>query len=116
MRQAEERLGICRSLAECITDWRDPEKVIHSLTDLVRQRVYQLVGGYEDANDSNQLRHNPIYKIACDRVPELDENALASQPTITRLENHVSPAETAKMRRVFVDHFIAQYETLPNEI
>ena len=68
VRQAEERLGICRGLADCITDWRDPEKVVHPLTDLVSQRVYQLVGGYEDANDSNQLRHDPIYKIACDRL------------------------------------------------
>ena len=116
VRQAEERLGICRGLAGCIEEWRDPEKVVHPLTDLVSQRVYQLVGGYEDANDSNQLRHDPIYKIACDRLPELDENALASQPTITRLENHVSRAENAKMRRLFVDHFIAQYESPPNEI
>jgi hypothetical protein len=39
------------------------------LEQLVSQRVYQLVGGYEDANDSNQLRHDPIYKLACGRLP-----------------------------------------------
>ena len=116
VRQAEERLGICHGLAKCIDEWRDPEKLRHSLSDLVSQRVYQLVGGYEDANDSNQLRHDPIYKMACDRLPEMGENALASQPTITRLENHVSPAEVSKLRRFFVDHFIARYPTPPKEI
>jgi hypothetical protein len=68
-RQAEEKVGICRALAECIREWRDPNKITHSLHQLVSQRVYQLVGGYEDANDSNQLRHDPIYKIACHRLP-----------------------------------------------
>ena len=116
VRQAEERLGICRGLAGCIPEWREPAKVVHPLLDLVSQRVYQIVGGYEDANDSTQLRHDPIYKIACDRLPELGKHALASQPTITRLENHVSRAENAKMRRFFVDHFIAQYETPPKEL
>lgn len=116
VRQAEERLGVCRGLAGCIGEWREPAKVVHSLIDLVRQRVYQLVGGYEDANDSNQLRHDPIYKIACDRLPELGKHALASQPTITRLENHVNRTENATMRRFFVDHFMAQYKTPPKEI
>ena len=116
VRQAEERLGICRKLAGCISEWRVPEKVVHPVLDLMSQRIYQLVSGYEDANDSNQLRHDPIYKIACDRLPEVGENALASQPTITRLENHVSREENAAMRRAFVEHFIAQYETAPNEL
>ena len=64
-RQAEEKVQICQRLAACIEDWRDPHKITHTLEQLVSQRVYQLVGGYEDANDSNQLRHDPIYKIAC---------------------------------------------------
>ena len=116
VRQAEERLGICRGLADSISEWRDAEKLIHPLTHLVSQRVYQLVGGYEDANDSNQLRHDPIYKIACERLPEFSKNTLASQPTMTRLENQVSRSETSKMRRFFVDHFIARYERAPESI
>lgn len=116
VRQAEERLGICRGLAACIGEWRDPDKLVHPLTDLVSQRVYQLVGGYEDANDSNQLRHDPIYKIVCERLPKVGENALASQPTMTRLENHVSRSENSKMRRFFVEHFIARHQVPPQEI
>ncbi|MEM6838920.1 MAG: IS1380 family transposase [Cyanobacteria bacterium P01_C01_bin.120] len=116
VRQAEEHLGICRGLAGCIAEWRDSSKLVHPLIDLVSQRIYQIVGGYEDANDSNQMRHDPIYKIACDRLPVVGEQALASQPTMTRLENHVSRPENAQMRRFFVDHFIAQYETPPCEL
>lgn len=115
-RQAEEQLQVCQGLADCIEEWREPVKIIHSLPQLVSQRVYQLVGGYEDANDSNQMRHDPIYKIACGRVPEAGEGLLASQPTVTRLENRVSKSETSRMRRFFIDHFIANYEQPPSEV
>lgn len=96
-RQAEEQVQVCQGLAECINEWRDPNKITHSLKQLVSQRVYQLVGGYEDANDSNLLRHDPIYKIACERLPIAGQELLASQPTITRLENHVNKREVAAM-------------------
>ena len=115
-RQAEETLQICQGLADCINDWRDPSKVVHSLPQLVSQRVYQLVGGYEDANDSNHLRHDPIYKLACGRAPTSGDNLLASQPTITRLENRVDTSAISAMRRVFVDRFIARYDEPPEEI
>lgn len=114
-RQAEERLQVCQAIADCIEEWRDSDKTLHSLPQLVSQRVYQLVGGYEDANDSNQLRHDPIYKIACGRLPEAGEE-LASQPTISRLENHVSKSEVSAMRRAFVDRFIASYQEPPKKI
>ena len=115
-RQAEERVQVCQALAECIGEWREPNKIIHSLQQLVSQRVYQLVGGYEDANDSNSLRHDPIYKIACGRLPIAQEELLASQPTMTRLENHVSKREVAAMRSCMVQGFIDRYEVAPDEI
>jgi len=115
-RQAEEQEQVCRGLAECIQEWRDPNKITHSLNQLVSQRVYQLVGGYEDANDSNVLRHDPIFKIACERLPIAEQDLLASQPTITRLENHVSKQEVAAMRSRIVDGFIKGYKSAPEEI
>lgn len=115
-RQAEEKEQICQGLADCLEEWRDPTKIIHSLPQLISQRVYQLVGGYEDANDSNYLRHDPIYKIACQRLPLANQELLASQPTITRLENHVSKTEVSKMRRRMLDGFIASYKQSPQEI
>lgn len=115
-RQAEEQAQVCQGLAECIQEWRDPNKITHSLKQLVSQRVYQLLGGYEDANDSNLLRHDPIYKIACERLPVAGQELLASQPTITRLENHVSKQEVAAMRSRMVEEFINRYKVAPEEI
>jgi hypothetical protein len=115
-RQAEAQVQVCEGIAACIEEWRDPNKITHSLHQLVSQRVYQLVGGYEDANDSNQLRHDPIYKIACGRLPLAEQDLLASQPTITRLENHISKREVAKMRSRLVEGFINRYPVAPAEI
>lgn len=115
-RQAEEQVQICRRIAACIEDWRDPNKIMHRLDQLVSQRVYQLVGGYEDANDSNQLRHDPIYKIACERLPLPREELLASQPTISRLENQVTKREVGKMRGAMLEAYIQSHPTAPKEI
>jgi Transposase DDE domain group 1 len=115
-RQAEQQVQVCQGLAECIEEWRDPNKLTHSLHQLVSQRVYQMVGGYEDANDSNQLRHDPIYKIACGRLPIAEQELLASQPTMTRLENQVSKREVSRMRSRMVEGFIARYQQAPEEI
>jgi hypothetical protein len=115
-RQAEVQMQVCRGIAESIEEWRDPNKITHSLGQLVSQRVYQMVGGYEDANDSNSLRHDPIYKLACDRLPLANEEHLASQPTITRLENHVGKREVSKMRSRMIDRFIEQYPQAPDEL
>lgn len=115
-RQAEETVQVCKGIAACIEEWRDPGKITHSLHQLVSQRVYQLAGGYEDANDSNQLRHDPIYKIACGRLPLAAQDLLASQPTMTRLENHISKREVARMRSQLVEGFINRYKVVPAEI
>jgi len=114
-RQAEHQLQVCQGVAECIEEWRDPSKIQHSLHQLVSQRVYQLIGGYEDANDSNVLRHDPIYKIACDRLPLAEQEHLASQPTMTRLENYVSKQDVSKIRSRLVDGFIRQYQQAPTK-
>jgi len=68
-RQAEAQMQVCQGIADYIKEWRDPNKITHSLHQLVSQRVYQIIGGYEDANDSNQLRHDPIEKLVCGRLP-----------------------------------------------
>jgi hypothetical protein len=115
-RQAEEQVQVCRGLAECIEEWRDPNKITHSLHQLVSQRVYQLVAGYEDANDSNVLRHDPIFKIACERLPIAEQELLASQPTITRLENQVGKREVAAMRSQMLDGFIQGYKSAPEDL
>ena len=116
VRQADERLGLTAALASCIEEWRDPAKVTHSLAQLVQQRVYQISGGYEDANDSNHLRHDPIYKIVCGRLPIAGDDLLASQPTITRLENQVTRRDIGRMRGQYIDEFIKRHPIAPKAV
>jgi hypothetical protein len=85
---ADAHTGICDAIAAQLTDWRHDAR-IHPLVTLVRQRVFQIACGYEDQNDADTLRHDPLLKLVCGRLPETDA-ALASQPTFSRLENAVS--------------------------
>ena len=116
VRQAEQGQRICQGLTQCLEDQRDPSKIKHTMSQLISQRIYQIAGGYEDANDSNYLRHDPILKIACERVPIMGEELLASQPTMSRLENQVTKKELAAIRRLFVEKFIQAYQQAPEEI
>jgi hypothetical protein len=116
IRQGEQRQKICEGLANCLEDNREPGKIKHSLYQLVSQRVYQIAAGYEDGNDSNYLRHDPIFKIACEKIPTSGENLLASQPTMSRWENQIKKKEQSAIRRLFVEKFIESYSEQPEEI
>ena len=83
---ADKRLGLIDTLAGLILDARDPSQITHSMADILRGRIYGIACGYPDGNDLNDLRHDPAFKMACGRLPESGVN-LASQPTISRLEN-----------------------------
>ena len=85
--EAEAVLGICAALAADVPEWRRGA-VRHSLEALVRQRVFQIACGYEDQDDADALRTDPLLKLLCGRLPE-SEPDLASQPTLSRLENAV---------------------------
>jgi Transposase DDE domain group 1 len=86
--QADAVLGLCAALAGPIRDWRRGP-VRHELVTLVRQRVFQISCGYEDQDDADTLRHDPLLKWVCGRRPESGAD-LASQPTLSRLENAVN--------------------------
>jgi hypothetical protein len=71
---------------------------------LMRQRIYQVVAGYEDCNDANLLKRDPALKAACDRL--LSDNDLASQPTFSRLENAVTTKDMYRIANYFLDLYI----------
>lgn len=84
--EADEELGLCEKIASHVPEWRKGPSIRHSLVRLIRQRVLQIACGYEDQNDSDTLRSDPLLKLVCGSLPETDGD-LASQPTISRLEN-----------------------------
>ncbi len=86
---ADRKARVTASLTAAFTDSRDPKKVVHTFGDLLRERIYAIAQGYEDANDLDRLKNDPALKVACDRLPQTGA-ALASQPTISRLENGVT--------------------------
>lgn len=115
LRQLDERLGLFEQFSSCLEDPRDPKRINHEQIELIRQRVLQICAGYEDANDSDSLRTDPIFKVACNQLPESGKD-LGSQPTITRLENRVTKEELSKIRRLFVGLFISSFKKAPKEI
>lgn len=111
----DEQIGLTRALAAVLRDPRDPRRIDFTTHDLLKQRVLQIAAGYEDANDANTLRHDPIFKVLLGRLPESGA-PLASQPTISRFENRASRTELYRMAQVFMDQFIASYERPPQLI
>lgn len=86
--EADEAIGLTEALAAVIPDWRR-HRGQHALATLIAQRVYQIACGYEDQDDADTLRVDPLLKQVCGRLPESGAD-LASQPTMSRLENAIS--------------------------
>ena len=108
LKAADERLELTRSLASCLRDERDPDRVTHELRELFEQRVFGIACGYPDGNDSDRLSDDPIHKMLLDRDP-VKGQALASQPTVSRFENSVARRDLFRLgdelaRRVVKRH------------
>jgi len=88
VKAADRRLGLTEALAGCLEDPRSADRIEHTLHDLLRQRIYGLALGYEDANDAARVGDDPMHKLLLDRDP-LSGAPLASQPTLSRFENGV---------------------------
>ena len=115
LREVEQQLGIINSLTDVIYDARDARYVKHSIKEMMMQRVSQIASGYEDADDCDELRKDPIFKMFVNRLPETDAD-LASQPTMSRFENSISKTNLYRLAQVFADKFISSYEKAPKII
>ena len=62
--------GLAARIAGCIREWRAPERIEHSLEEMLKLRMFAIAAGYEDANDCDSLRHDPMFKMAVGRLPE----------------------------------------------
>ncbi len=115
LREVERRLGIADRLAALVPDRRDPTRIRHALADMIRARLFAIAHGYEDCNDFDQLRSDPAFKLACGRLPDSGAD-LASQPTLSRLENAPSLRDAIRMTYALVDQWIASYGKPPASV
>jgi hypothetical protein len=102
----DKELGLCEAISECVEEWRK-RKGHHSLASLVKQRVFQIASGYEDQNDSDTLRQDPLLKMVCGSLPEGGPD-LASQPTICRLENAASMRSCHQIAQVLFELYLSE--------
>ena len=136
LREVEKRTGIIAQFAACFTDHRNPERIEHTVKELVAQRVYALALGYEDLNDHDPLRHDPLLAVLAEkadpsgesRARERDQGkALAGKSTLNRLEltgEVVSEEERYKkivmdqeaVDRMLVEVFLQAHRDAPQEI
>ncbi len=103
--EADRELGVCEAVARNVPEWRSGRSIRHALEILVRQRVYQIASGYEDQNDANALRSDPLLKLVLGRLPETGED-LASQPTISRLENAPGARDCLRIARALAELYV----------
>jgi hypothetical protein len=117
VRELDERLGLTASLRTLIPDERDGRYITHAVLDLVRQRIYQIAAGYEDANDATYLRHDPTMRTVVHRRAD---RLLASQPTLSRLENGVAWDAIRLLEREGAEWFcrraVRRHQRPPEEI
>jgi Transposase DDE domain group 1 len=111
IRQFDEQIRLTEQFAAALEDRRDPKYVEQPLSSMVRQRIYGILADYEDQNDHDTLRSDPVFKVIADRLP--DDPDLASQPTLSRFENAAAIADLWRLRDFLLDQFIQSFPRPP---
>ena len=114
LREVVLRLDVAGRLAAGIDDPRDPTRTVHSVAEILRFRMMMIAAGYEDGIDANALRHDPVFKLALERLP--GERDLCSQSTISRLENLPDRRMLLRMGRGMVGLYSASFAQMPKRI
>jgi hypothetical protein len=114
LREIEQRLGLAPRLAVHIADPREPTQVVHPIADIVRFRMLMIAAGYEDGNDADVLRHDPMFKLAMGRLPTSEP--LCSQSTISRLENLPDRRSLLRMGYGMIDFYCDSFRQVPRRI
>jgi hypothetical protein len=131
LREADRALNLTPQVARCFRDGRDPDSVVHTIETLVAQRIHGQALGYEDVNDHDELRHDPILALLSDTLEPKRANVarLAGKSTLQRLEGvpkkacetgvtryHKISVDDAAMERLFPALYLAAHPTPPERI
>jgi hypothetical protein len=115
LREVERRYRLAERLAACLPDRRAADRVQHTQAEMLRLRMLAIAAGYEDADDCDALRHDPVMKMAVGRAPQSGA-PLCSQPTMSRLENAPSRTAVARLMRAMLEMFLDSYHQAPRQI
>jgi len=115
VRNFDEKIQLTEQFAAALHDGR-ADSAVHSTLSMVRQRIFGILAGYEDQNDHDTLRTDPVFQLICERIPGENRDGLASQPTLSRFENSVSIADLWRLRDALLDEFLQAFETPPPTI
>ena len=107
----DRRLELTTAIAKHFPDRRRKKQIKHDCLSLLRQRVYAICLGYEDLNDHEALRNDPLIQTALNK-----DQTLASSPTLCRFENSMGRREALAIHKVLIDNFIASFSKPPKEL
>jgi hypothetical protein len=132
LREADRAINLTPQVARCFRDGRDPDSVVHTIETLIAQRIHGQALGYEDVNDHDELRHDPILALLSDTLEPKRANVarLAGKSTLQRLEGvpkkkaaetgatryHKISIDEAAMERLFPDFYLVAHKTPPERI
>jgi len=115
LREVDRQLGLTQALADCIADPRHPLLVVHDVRTMLVQRIVGIALGYEDLNDHQTLREDPLFSVLTEQRPDPDA-PLASPATLCRFENRITRGSILRMSEVFVEQFIASHKRPPKKL
>jgi hypothetical protein len=116
LRELDKHIGLIDTIDNCIPDPRNPLFTIHQQRTMLAQRIFGIALGYEDLNDHQSLRDDPLFQIISERGVSRDELPLASPPTLCRLENRVNRKALAAIAKVLVENFTRSFTEPPDEL
>jgi hypothetical protein len=116
LRQADRQIGLIDALNRVIPDPRNPDLILHPQRALLAQRIFGIACGYEDLNDHQQLRSDPLWQAVTDHPSPDDLPELGSPPTLCRLENRIRRKTLFDFAAVLVEKFIQAHPTPPEEL
>ena len=116
LRGVDLQIGLTARITAALPDRRHASYISHSYHDLLTQRIYQIGCGYEDGNDSNSLRHDPMFKLGAARLPFADAAALASGATMSRFEHAASKRDIYRVSKAIVEQYIAGFSFPPKSL
>jgi hypothetical protein len=116
LREADRQLGLLDAVNNAIPDPRSPLLVLHPQRTLLAQRILGIACGYEDLNDHQQLRDDPLWQTATDHPEPNDDPTLASPPTLCRMENRITRPSLVQLSQILVEQYISSYVIPPEAI